>query len=86
MARKVNRLTAADVKRAESGDKPLCDGNGLYLLDGAHWAYRYAAIESTQERAERKAAHKRQGERQMGLGPVSRVDLPPPASSPALRP
>jgi integrase len=40
------------------------------------WVFRFAIVESNEERRQRKAEGKRQRERQMGLGAVSTVDLP----------
>jgi hypothetical protein len=61
----------------------FCDGGGLWLkvTPGSNgslnrsWVFKYAAIESEEERRERKASGKRQKERMMGLGPLDRVPL-----------
>ena len=81
MAKQVNRLTAASVKKAPVGVH--CDGGGLWLkvtegADGLNrsWVFRFAVVESDEERRQRKAEGKRQGERQMGLGTLATVDLP----------
>jgi integrase len=76
MAKQAKRLTAAFVKKAPVGMH--CDGDGLYLKvseGGASWVLRYAVVESTEERRQRKVEGRRQGERQTGLGPLARVDL-----------
>jgi integrase len=76
MANRVNRLTAAFIKKAGPG--MYADGGGLWLKigeGGASWVLRFAVVESAEERRQRKAAGKRQGERQMGLGSLATVDL-----------
>jgi hypothetical protein len=82
MAKRVERLKADFVKKCGPG--LYCDGGGLWLkaTEGADgsldkwWVFRYAAIESDEQRRQRKAERKRQKERQMGLGPLDLVSLP----------
>jgi Arm DNA-binding domain len=80
MGKQINRLTAAFVKKAGPG--MFADGAGLWMkctqgADGLNksWVFRYAVVESDEERRQRKAEGRRQGERQMGLGSVATVDL-----------
>jgi hypothetical protein len=80
MARLIKRLTAKKV--AEAGVGMFADGSNLWLKCSAganglnkSWVVRYCQIESKEERRERKAAGRRQKERQMGLGPYPQIDL-----------
>jgi Arm DNA-binding domain len=81
MGKRIERLKADFVRKCGPG--LYCDGGGLWLkvTEGADnsrnasWVFRYAAIESDEERRQRQVEVRRQKERQMGLGSLDLVSL-----------